>query len=318
MDKYILAIEEYKNGMSIKNISKKYKICPTSIRNKLILNGIEIRGKSSTQKNLSEDVISNIFKYYNEGYSIRKLSSMFNVSRTNISLLLKLNEYSVTQRKIELDEDIFEIIDSEYKAYWLGFIYADGSVYKNRLEIGLKLSDEDHLIKLKKFLNTNKEIEYHTRKCGISTNPNKELQCCILHVQSKKLVSNLKSLGCVPKKSLILKFPTEDIVPKNLIHHFIRGYFDGDGCIFIDKSKTHSIGFQVTGTYDVLNNIKRILDIKANVRKVGNIYDLRCKGNIKGLWIFDYLYKDANVYLDRKYNIYKQFKCRLSSKSQKS
>lgn len=320
LNKYELSIEEYKNGSSIKKISKKYKLSPTILRNKLILDGIEIRGKSSTKKILDTKTTNEIIKEYNQGCSIRSISKKFNVTRENISLLLKINKSEIRFRKISLNENKFESIDNEEKAYWLGFLYADGSIYeaKNRLEIGLKISDESHLVKLKNFLETDKEVEYHTRKCKISTNPDKELKCCILHLTSKKLVSDLIKAGCVQKKSLILTFPSENIVPINLQRHFIRGYFDGDGCINVDNTKTHNLLFQLTGTKNMLEYIKKIFEIKANVRQVGNIYDLRCKGNVKALSIFDCLYKDSHIYLERKHDIYEQFKCRLNSKLQKN
>lgn len=112
-----------------------------------------------------------------------------------------------------------------------------------------------------------------------------------------------------------MKFPTEHQVPSDLLNHFIRGYFDRDGCIHIDNSKTPSILFQLCGTYDVLNKIKNIFNISANIKNIGNVYELRCKGNKKALKIFDTLYSKSSIHLERKYNIYSQFKCRLESKS---
>lgn len=74
------------------------------------------------------------------------------------------------------------------------------------------------------------------------------------------------------------------------------------------KSKTPSIIFQISGTYDVLKYIKDYFYIKAEPRRIVSIYDLKCKGNIKALGIFDILYKDATIYLQRKYDIYYNFK----------
>ena len=61
-------------------------------------------------------------------------------------------------------------------------------------------------------------------------------------------------------------------------------------------------------------SIKNYFNISANVREVSNIYDLRCKGNIKAMNIFNILYKDSTIYLQRKYDIYKNFQlCRSRS-----
>lgn len=310
-DKYTQVIKEYINGTSIKNLAKKYNMGTRTIRKKLIENDIEIRGYSSTKKELSDEVISSLIKEFNEGNSLRELEKKYFINRFDISLALKQRGIDIQNRQLKIDEDIFETIDTEEKAYWLGFLYADGNVYKTTISISLKGEDIGHLEKFKAFLKSEHPIMKLKSKCAISTNPDKILDVCKIMITSKKLSNDLINLGCVRKKSLILKFPSEDMVPRHLMKHFIRGYFDGDGSIAIDKSKTHSLVFQVTGTYEVLLGIKEHYLIKSNIRKVGNIYDLRCKGNIKALSIFDDMYNDCTVYLDRKYNIYKDFKCRL-------
>ena len=66
------------------------------------------------------------------------------------------------------------------------------------------------------------------------------------------MFNDLIKQGCVPNKSLILTFPNKYQVPKNLINHFIRGYFDGDGSIY-EYSKTHAGSISFIGTESVLN-----------------------------------------------------------------
>lgn len=310
MNKYQIGIEEYKNGKSIKNICKEYYLTPKLLRNRLLLEGIEIRGKSSTQKHYSNDVINNILIDYKNKISIRKISIKYNINRHDISYILKQNNINVTKRLDKLNEDYFEIIDTEHKAYWLGFLYADGCISKNNssIELTLKYSDKYHLERFKQDIESDTEITDGYRQCKISTNPEKQLRYARFVITSLKMKNDLIKLGCFSAKSLILKFPSIEQVPNHLITHFIRGYFDGDGCISIDKSKTLSIAFQVTGTYDVLKNIKDYFSIKAEPRQVINVYDLRCKGNVKALGIFDILYENATIYLQRKYDIYYNFK----------
>lgn len=314
MNKYQIAIEEYKKGKSIKNICKEYHLTEKLLRNRLILENIEIRGYSTTKKEIPKNTINEILNDYKNKMSIRKISQKYNINRTDISLLIKQNNINISKRLITLDETYFETINTEEKAYWLGFLYADGNVNKNNIEISLKYDDIEHLEKFKKSLNSDVKITDGYRKCKVSTNPDKELRYARLIITSTKMTNDLIKLGCVPNKSLTLTFPTEEQVPNHLIRHFIRGYFDGDGCVSIDKSKTPSILFQVTGTYDMLINIKKFFNIKANVHKIINIHDLRCKGNKKAIEIFDILYKDANIYLQRKYDIYNNFQlCRSRS-----
>ncbi|MEK6881079.1 MAG: hypothetical protein AABY22_15780, partial [Nanoarchaeota archaeon] len=117
--------------------------------------------------------------------------------------------------------------------------------------------------------------------------------------------------------SLILKFPTENQVPENLISHFIRGIFDGDGSIYIckrpkntrnprkggDKSLTFVGGFNITGSKDICLSIKKILEsnnIETNLGTRFKSFYISTAGTFKILKIYNYLYKDSTVFLKRK------------------
>ena len=108
-------------------------------------------------------------------------------------------------------------------------------------------------------------------------------------------------------KSLILKFPTIEQVPIELIHHFMRGYFDGDGCICISNNQAY---FTVIGTPEFLNGyeyylLKTLNRTTPNKRKHTKRHHEQTEwivygGNKQCKKIYDYLYKDATIYLDRK------------------
>ena len=134
----------------------------------------------------------------------------------------------------------FEIIDTEEKAYWLGFLYADGSVSStdNRIELGLAEKDLNHIEKFKEFIGIPNKISYRPQT--------KSYRYSFKSIPCKE---DLIKHGCVPKKSLILKFPTEEQVPEHLIRHFIRGYFDGDGW-FSNTSSCFQVG--IIGTEDFI------------------------------------------------------------------
>ena len=142
----------------------------------------------------------------------------------------------------------FEIIDTEEKAYWLGFLYADGSVgsKEDKIELGLAEKDLKHIEKFRDFMNITNKISYResTRSYRIS-------------FRSSKCKQDLINKGCIPKKSLILEFPNEKQVPNNLIKHFIRGYFDGDGSIAKNKNKVRAT---IISTEDFCWGIKNYLD----------------------------------------------------------
>ena len=197
---------------------------------------------------------------------------------------------------------IFQVIDTEEKAYWLGFLYADGSVGStdNRIELGLAEKDLKHVEKFKNFIGLNNKISYRLNSKSYRYS-----------FKDKVFKDILIQQGCVPKKSLILKFPTENQVPDYLIRHFIRGYFDGDGH-FSNTTECFEVGF--IGTEDFIKkcleklpeDLNKDLSIKNVHRKDGakkygfySYHDVLC--------FLDFIYKDASIYLDRKYEKYIDF-----------
>ncbi|MDL2302602.1 LAGLIDADG family homing endonuclease, partial [Lachnospiraceae bacterium OttesenSCG-928-D06] len=137
--------------------------------------------------------------------------------------------------KYYYDEHYFQQIDSEHKAYWLGFLYADGhieplrkgnKIKAYRIEIGLSAVDKSHLELFLHDIDSNAPLTY--KKTIIR---DKTYESCRVRINNTNMCRDLISLGCVPQKSLTLTFPSEELLPGNYVRHFIRGYFDGDGCI---------------------------------------------------------------------------------------
>lgn len=111
---------------------------------------------------------------------------------------------------------------SENMAYVLGFLAADGTIYKNKrgsYYIAFTSTDEELIVQMKKLMRVSNKIETYQS--------NKEWRLrYTLQIGSKKIFARLVSLGFTPNKSLTLKFPQ---IPDELLGHFLRGYFDGDG-----------------------------------------------------------------------------------------
>lgn len=215
--------------------------------------------------------------------------------------------YKSKHGKYEVNQDYFSVIDNEFKAYWLGFLYADGCVRLNNsngkktnsLSLGLASVDMDHIEKFKCSLQATNKIEHRTHKDG-------KYQSERITITNAKLCDDLNKLGCTPRKSLTLKFPSEEQVPLNLIRHFIRGYFDGDGCIHINLNN-RNISFSFVGTEEFLNPMQDILCNELNITKT-KMQDRKDNKALSIMWgdihsvekIYKYLYKDCNIYLDRK------------------
>lgn len=204
--------------------------------------------------------------------------------------------------ELKFDNTVFDKIDTEEKAYWLGFLYADGCVSKNSniVSIGLKNSDKSHLEKFRLFLKSKSNVS----ECIVNTN-NKSYKTCRFQVCDKHFRESLVKLGCVPEKSLILKFPQLSIFSnKELIYDFIRGYVDGDGCLTF--SRCGRLELSILGTKEFLEGICNIFEnrfksihkikrLKTNVYKISN-----CGENAD--YVTSILYRNANIYLERKRN----------------
>ncbi len=131
-----------------------------------------------------------------------------------------------------MNTSIFKNIDTEEKAYWLGFIYADGSVDNRHKKLKVTLSDLDknHLLKLQKFLGHDKPLYTYKEK---TFNFNSDYMCkpqVELSVYSVELFNSLQTFGIIPNKTYNFCLDISSI-PNNLHKHFWRGIIDGDGCL---------------------------------------------------------------------------------------
>ena len=195
----------------------------------------------------------------------------------------------------------FEKIDTEAKAYWLGFLYADGSISSNesKIELGLAEKDLHHIEKFRNFMGISNKISYREKT-----------QSYRMSFRSDNCKADLIDKGCIPKKSLILKFPTEEQVPFYLLKHFIRGYFDGDGW-FTNTDSCFQVG--LIGTQDFITGF---LNAVENINTHNKIFTVHREDGAKR-YVFgalqdvtnflNWIYKDATVYLDRKYEHYQDF-----------
>lgn len=216
-------------------------------------------------------------------------------------------------RYIIYNENYFEKIDTENKAYLLGFIYADGFVGKHD-DFCISLSDKvDDNLKILKLLQDELQISRNLIYHSVSEDG---YGSYTLKFSNKIVVNNLNKSGVFTCKSLDM-----DDIPHNidmkLFNHFIRGYFDGDGtiCTYYDSyDKRQRYCFGILGTPKFLTKIHKIICSECNIKET-KLKNSRVKGlaqidhrGIKSLIkIREYLYKDATIYLtykhDRFYNI---------------
>lgn len=215
-------------------------------------------------------------------------------------------------RKYSLNEDYFKKIDSNNKAYILGFIYADGSVYNNYLSVGLSAKDVEILNFIKSELNYGGEIYNHHKKIN-------DKKYKILSVSSKKIVNDLIKLGVIKNKTYLSKeLPFYD---KKYEGAFLRGFFDGDGSIYSNNNRgilEYTAAF--SGNLSVLNQVKTILSDSniscSNIRHRHNNDEscmLEIRGNINIEKFYKLLYNNAEFYLKRKKERFDKFNLMLTS-----
>lgn len=239
----------------------------------------------------TKEQINKIVELRKQGMGVTEIGQILNLDRKHVSKHLKKLGYSTDRNPIQ--KNIFSVIDTEEKAYWLGFLYADGYINKIQGQVAVALNEKDfhHLEKLKGFLKCNNKISYDE-----STHSYKLCFCC------SQITQDLIKLGCIPCKSLILKFPTENQVPSQFKKDFMRGYMDGDGCLCI-TDKTYYIGF--TSTEDFINEAIKFFNWKpCKLLESGQAKTWRCADKKLVPQYLHLLYKDSTVYLDRKYNKY--------------
>lgn len=249
-----------------------------------------------------ESHMNKIKELYESGMNLTQVGKVFGVSYGTIKNKLKEMGVKILGHKDmnPRNSNYFNPQNlNEESAYWLGFLYADGCVHTKSNEISISLKDEEHLYKFKEAISSSNHI-------GVTNVDKFKKPTKVFHfsIRDKQLRNDLVELGCVPQKSLKLeKIPN---IKEELIPHFIRGYFDGDGSLhYTHDGKRVRISF--LGTKSFLENIREILDTNNSISLgTGKAYYFQVAGQEKVYKILEYLYKDSTekTRLNRKYELY--------------
>jgi hypothetical protein len=214
---------------------------------------------------------------------------------------IELRNVTDTKNKIDIDESYFENINSPDKAYFLGLIYSDGNIYDNTCRVSLVEDDAYILENISKILSPKRKLHY--KKSRLMPNGNMAKPQKSLSFTNKKMIEDLEVLGVFPNKSLHLNFPSSEIIPDNLMSHFIRGYFDGDGSISNRKTR-YKCGFVGSdsfcgGLMSYLSNI----GINCCLYKDSKVSRVITSNKTSILKLYQWMYDDSeNFKLLRKYN----------------
>lgn len=253
-----------------------------------------------TSRSENEEEIIKLIKEQKK--SIKEVENTLKVSKKEIKQALENKGFSTRTYSdlFSVNHNYFSEINTPSKAYWLGFLYADGCVCGEK--VCLEITDKEHVEKFYKAI----EAEgYIIRKAYRKREGRKDSITYSLQVKSSQMVQDLIKYGCVPKKSLLLKELPD--LESQFLSHFIRGYYDGDGRIsFVDSENHYRI--DICGQELFLEKIKKFLGAtqKLRKRKGANVYIWGCSGELKCKEYLDCLYKDSTEEnrLNRKYNLY--------------
>lgn len=284
------------------------------VSNSTVARTLNAQNVKSRHPSLTDEKKNKILELYKEGYNQTQICELLQTSRTTVRTLLRENGISLLSnskihQQFEINENYFEYIDTPQKAYILGLIYADGNIHKNMVRLSLQEDDKEILEKIRRELQSThpiKIIHYNTK------NPSWKNQYC-LSIVNKKLRDDLVLHGVTEAKSLTLTFP--NTLSSDLYNHFIRGYFDGDG--YVSKNPKEK-RISIIGTEQFCLKIKDISESVLNVHCSISVCHRNESSPTRALGIaggkqvkkfLDWMYQDADLFIQRKFETYKNIYC---------
>lgn len=246
--------------------------------------------------------------YVNDGLSTNKISKIIGCDSCTVASHLRKQGVTIlprTNNKYNLNSDYFTKLDCEDKAYWLGFLMADG--YNSGKFIRVDIKDDGHLDKLRDLVYPDKDMPVRTKNNGT---------VYYLTINNAQILYDLNRHGIVQRKSMVAAYPSID---STLNRAFIRGVFDGDGCLTYSMDGNYRrYKFSIVGNKDLLNIIHQTLSdctgVYLAMRKHKTITEISVKGNQQIMKVLNWLYTDSTMHLDRKFEKYQDMLQHYESK----
>lgn len=301
-EKYQKAYEEYQEDplILLEELENKYGFTKSSFFRALKKENIPIP-KKRIRILADRDKLEKALELYQNGFSIAKVSLELHMGEATISKYLKYKGIELRDKRSRihdknLNHNYFSKIDTEEKAYWLGFLFADGSIVNSRYNaVSLELAsvDQNHLVKFKETVNSINPIRQR-----------KNRDTYMFRINSNCMVNDLCSYGCIPNKTNNGYIELNKI-PNQFYGDFLRGYLDGDG--YIDKRR-YRIIYTVKLYKIALSLIEMLneLGISTKIHSEKSYYRINIESKDNFFKCLNSLYSQAHIYLDRKYTTYKQ------------
>ena len=264
-----------------------------------------------------KDYQEEITKLYQEGKTAKEISSLlgFKYHQPVYNYFKKMGwrRTGKTGKRIyKVNEDFFKYINTEEKAYILGFICADGHIEKDRLNITVSIKDRDILEKIRYAMHSNHPIKEVQRTNPYKKTNRENLILSELMIGSVELVKPLFNMGLTTNKTYTLNGDILKYIPKYLIRDFLRGYFDGDGNVFFGRrySSGYKYNVNICGNEDFLLKSFQVY-FPSNNKLYKDLYSRQCyvwkisqKDKVRDFMY--YLYYNSSIFLQRKYNEFRK------------
>lgn len=267
-------------------------------------------GKESHKKiHFTDEQNKNIIEQFHNRVSLEVIGKQYGLSQPVIRKAVLNMGFIPQQRRSDLNESYFDVVDSETKAYWLGYLAADGTVrvreqvdkygnhktHGNSIHLKLSTMDEEHLKKFRDEVCPNSVLKYSTsvvktKKGNISTSNN-----VVLNLYSNYLVSQIVDKGVGPRKTFTIGKPN---IEGKYIKHYIRGLFDGDGCVSIEDGKR--LNYKITTASENMNTFLSELFESLSINMVRRGINCIIGRKEDTMKFYNYIYDDATVWLERK------------------
>lgn len=315
-------IKDYQNNITIRDLMLKYHKSDITIIKIFKKNNIKIKNAGFYKRKISDNEYKKIGEMYENGENTYEIANKYKVTPRIIIIILdklgiKRRKQTFIQRKYQVNDYFFDSINnwSWKQAYLLGWILSDGHINSSRNSITIALQEKDIeiLYKLRDLIGYTGPLGLMKRRVDkkIGNNKIKQLQNVYrLDIGNKRIYDTLSTLCPEKDKTRELKFPI--FIKRELYNDLIRGFWEGDGCLHI-ANNCHGV-INIVSTRYFLEELQKILkEIGCKSRlyfnkKIydGEIYPLHIGGNKNVLKFLNFIYKDAKLYLERKFDIFEK------------
>lgn len=300
---YEKIVDMYNSGMTQQEIADVYSCSKHTIHMFMKRMNVDVRPNGFT-----EEDAENMYVMYQDGMSMDDIAKKFNSCRHTVGRVLKRYGFSIDRLKYHCNDNYFDVIDTKEKAYILGLLWADGcnDVKLGKIQLQLQECDVTTLENINKLICNDRPLYFTPLH---DKNPNWH-NTYTLVLKSHHMSEVLKNHGMVPRKSLVLEFPS--CLDRSLYKYFILGYFDGDGSISYNVN-TKALNVDIVGTHmflkvvqDTCNN----LGIKTFLYRKNNEDQAICTLGISNkrdrITFLNWIYDESTIRLERKYMKYQQ------------